>query len=83
MENLTLDNVDYTRQFQWTSPPCPLCGKTTILVADIDKVRNWRKGKYVQHVWPELSADIREVVITGTHPECWDELMSDLMREHL
>lgn len=30
--------------------------------------------KYVQDVFPELSKEEREVIISGTHPECWNAM---------
>jgi hypothetical protein len=27
---------------------------------------------------PEWSMDKRELVITGTHPECWDKMFSEM-----
>jgi hypothetical protein len=28
----------------------------------------------IQDVFPELNADEREFMISGTHPACWDEM---------
>lgn len=35
------------------------------------------KTVHVQHAFPELNADEREMVLTGTHTKCWDEMMMD------
>jgi hypothetical protein len=32
------------------------------------------KGMFIQDVFPELNADEREFMISGTHPACWDEM---------
>lgn len=56
-------------------PACPVCGSMSILevnAADYDK---WlTKRLYIQDAFPYLSADQRELLLTGTHPECWDNL---------
>lgn len=33
-------------------------------------------GRYIQEAFPELSAGMREQMISGTHPACWDEIFS-------
>jgi len=34
-------------------------------------------GEYIQNVFPEEPADIREWMISGTHPRCWDEMFPE------
>jgi hypothetical protein len=39
----------------------------------------WREHKvFVQNAFPELPVDARELIISGTHTECWDALWKDL-----
>jgi hypothetical protein len=33
-------------------------------------------GRLIQEVFPELSADEREFMISGIHPACWDDMFS-------
>jgi hypothetical protein len=33
-----------------------------------------REGKHIQEVFPELSADEREFLMTGSTPEEWEEM---------
>lgn len=61
----------------YTTRPCPLCKETSTLQLDSDKVRAWQGGQFVQVVFPEMDADQRELLITGTHPHCWDLLFPD------
>ncbi len=60
-----------------TTRSCILCGESTALEVDADKYRRWREGTHIQHVWPEWTPDQRELLITGTHPECWDRMFPD------
>jgi hypothetical protein len=34
-------------------------------------------GAKVQDAFPTLSPALREQIITGTHPACWDEIFGD------
>jgi hypothetical protein len=55
--------------------PCPVCGGTTNLELAKEKFIQWRLGgAKVQDVWPEMDADTRELLISGTHPACWEKL---------
>jgi hypothetical protein len=60
-----------------TSPPCPLCQKTSDFTLDAEKVEQWRAGGFIQDLFPELTANQREQIISGTHPKCWDILFPD------
>jgi len=35
---------------------------------------SWMNGEYIQDAMPELSADLREMFISGTCPRCWEEM---------
>jgi hypothetical protein len=51
---------------------CIFCGANHLIPLDEEKYRRWRSGEHVQNVWPEMSADQREILISGTCPECWE-----------
>lgn len=54
---------------------CVFCGKVHELVLASSKVERWRKGEHVQNVWPEMTPNEREVLISGTCSDCWDKYM--------
>jgi hypothetical protein len=56
------------------TPRCVVCGKTSTVLLDKEKFDRWQAGEHIQNVWPEMPADNREVLISGTHPECWEKL---------
>lgn len=60
---------------QYICRPCAFCGKTATLDLDADKLKKFRAGVMVQQVFPELSAGDRELLISGTHDECWEKHM--------
>jgi hypothetical protein len=58
-----------------TTMPCIECGKKTEVEVDPVAWENYtRRGMYVQEAFPDWSADRRELLITGTHPECWSKI---------
>lgn len=56
------------------SPRCHVCKETTRVELDAEKYRRWQSGEHIQNVWPEMPKEEREVMISGTHGECWDKL---------
>ena len=56
--------------------PCSVCGERSVLDG-IDPLEHllWRDfGKPVQDAFPNLDADQRELLISGTHAHCWERL---------
>ena len=53
---------------------CILCNEASFIMLDDTKCLRWQGGERVQVVWPEMPPDERELLITGTHPQCWDEM---------
>lgn len=56
---------------------CPQCRQITAITVERDKLQQWRAGTYVQRIWPELTPDQRELLVTGTHPQCFDAMFKD------
>jgi hypothetical protein len=56
---------------------CIVCGKSSTIELEKSRFDRWQAGEYVQNVWPELDADARERLITGTHSECWNEMFGE------
>jgi hypothetical protein len=45
---------------------CPFCGKSWEVMMDLHRYAQWQGGsEMVQRVFPEMSADQRELLITG------------------
>lgn len=56
------------------TPRCIHCGKTSKLTLEVGKLTRYWAGEHVQNIWPEKPASWREMLITGTHPKCWDTM---------
>ena len=53
---------------------CPFCGEAhEIEVNEIDYL-DWKDGELAQNAFPYLSADEREMLISGICPICWDSM---------
>jgi len=51
---------------------CPFCGKAhEIEVNEMDYL-DWQDGELAQNAFPYLSADEREMLVSGICPDCWN-----------
>ena len=53
---------------------CRFCDNLYTLEADETDVCNWQDGVLIQTAMPYLSDDERELLISGTCPDCWTEM---------
>lgn len=57
---------------------CPWCGKTSKLKLStttwLDGLTAYKNGVLVQHAWPTLSPDERELLVSGICNECWTSM---------
>jgi hypothetical protein len=63
-----------------TTKPCMMCRKVSVVsvpAAGLEAFDNGR-GALIQHAFPDLSADDRELLLSGAHPACWDSLFAVL-----
>lgn len=57
---------------------CPCCGKEHIVRVKVSDYFDWQfEGLYIQEAFPYLSADEREMLMSGTCPDCWNKIFSD------
>lgn len=56
---------------------CPMCGEDSLVTVPTDGYRKWAAGAFVQEAFPQMPAGGRELLITGTHSKCWDDLWSE------
>jgi hypothetical protein len=54
----------------------PLTGTVNTIWLDItiDEVLAWQHGALAQDVWPHLSDDEREFIMSGITPSEWDDI---------
>lgn len=57
------------------TPVCFHCRKTGTVTVSAEAYESWREGLGpIQQFMPEMPMELREQLISGTHPECWDEM---------
>jgi hypothetical protein len=56
---------------------CIVCGKSSLVEVDADGLRMWQGGAHIQRAFPQLAAEQRELLMTGTHPACWDRMVPE------
>lgn len=63
------------------TPPCQMCGQGGVIEVRLDGFRAWMQGALIQDAFPELDADQRELLMTGTHAHCWEILWAGFDEE--
>ena len=56
---------------------CPKCQDTKAFDLDYDDYLRWQTGELIQKIFPNISAEDRERLITGICPKCWDEMFKE------
>lgn len=57
---------------------CFHCGNKGVLELPMDGIAKYENGALVQDAFPELDRELREQIISGTHPECWKAMFNSL-----
>lgn len=58
---------------------CMHCHKASSIVVDVDQYAAWTVGGMLtQEAFPDLSDDQRELLISGTHPACWEQMFGGM-----
>lgn len=53
---------------------CPLCRQADEVEVPVKGFMRWQAGELIQQAMPELDADRREQLMSGTCAKCWDEI---------
>jgi len=64
-------------QVEIQTQPCIMCGKTSFISVDADGYRMWQAGALIQVAMPHVSPAEREMLINGTHPECFNVMFEE------
>jgi hypothetical protein len=58
-------------------PQCQFCGLSAEILVDSEALAKYERGAFVQDAFPAMPPEQRELLISGTHPGCWDRYMRD------
>lgn len=53
---------------------CPFCNDVAELEVSFEGFKQWKSGELLQQAMPEINADDRERLISGTCPKCWNSM---------
>lgn len=56
---------------------CPRCNQMSEVSAPVDGYRRWQEGAFIQDALPDLTADEREILISGICTECWKNIFGE------
>ena len=56
---------------------CPFCGKYHAVEVSEADLAAWEGGELAQNAFPYLTADEREILISGICPKCWAETFGE------
>ena len=59
------------------TPKCPFCDFETSVDLDETCLRKWESGIPPEIAFPNLDAWLRELLITGTHEDCYLRSLSN------
>lgn len=54
-----------------TTRPCVVCKETAEIEVRAANYRRFLQGALIQEAFPDLDADQRELLMSGTHAHCW------------
>ena len=60
---------------------CPYCHKTGSIAVDEKELFTYLRGEYVHKAFQSLTVPLREQIISGVHPECWQEMFGQEIEE--
>lgn len=56
---------------------CPFCGCLNFINVSAEGYEAWKNGALIQNALPELSADEREMLMSGICPDCWNGMFGE------
>lgn len=78
MPIIDLTNTPEDQQEVFVTRTCLHCHKDTTFGMTQEQYNLWAvEHNYVQDVFRHVNAQIREIIISGTHPECWNEIFTE------
>ena len=77
---ITLHTQEHTmiETFTTKSRTCPICGGEQFVQVNSDDYQRWINGEgMIQDVMPYIPAEVREILISGICPTCWDKISDE------
>lgn len=59
------------------TPVCGLCGKRAVVSLTDEQYIAYNSGNLIQVSLPDVPNEVREMLISGTHPACWTKVFGE------
>lgn len=56
---------------------CNICRQWKVVTVDESEFADWQRGMVIQRAMPKISADDRELLVSGTCGTCFDKMFPD------
>ena len=56
---------------------CMHCDEVNELTVNAQDFKSWQNGMHIQIAFSYLNVDERELILTGTHAECWNAMFKE------
>ena len=63
------------------TPICVMCDKGGFVEVSSEGYMARKRGAFVQEAFFDLDESLREQIISGTHPKCWESMTAGLEDE--
>jgi len=63
------------------TPICVMCDKGGFVEVSSEGYMARKRGAFVQEAFFDLDVSLREQIISGTHPKCWESMTAGLENE--
>ena len=63
------------------TPTCVMCSKEGFVEVSSEGYMARKKGALIQDAFPDLDKSLREQIVSGTHPKCWESMTAGLENE--
>ena len=59
----------------YATKKCVWCGQNGVVGVNEQELYAYLRGDLAQDAFKSLTTELREQIISGTHPECWNRYM--------
>ena len=63
------------------TPVCFMCNKEGFVEVSSEGYMARKEGALIQNAFPDLDKSLREQIVSGTHPKCWESMTAGLENE--
>lgn len=67
--------LHYNEIYLVETPQCGICSQVGIVEVPLGGFLAWQMGELIQDAFADLDPALREQLKTGTHPECYKQMI--------